>query len=79
LEFLFGTLPKPLVLKSDNEFDADLFAQCLQRHKVFHLLSPPCKRARYFFGGGAVFGFLDACSRNEHDGRLVNIAIRKRR
>jgi hypothetical protein len=29
LEFLFGTLPKPLVLKSDNEFDADLFAQCL--------------------------------------------------
>lgn len=41
LEFLFGTLPKPLVLKSDNEFDADLFAQCLQRHKVFHLLSPP--------------------------------------
>jgi hypothetical protein len=28
-------------LKSDNEFDADFFAACLQRHKAFQLLSPP--------------------------------------
>jgi hypothetical protein len=40
LRFLFAAYGPPLVLKSDIEFDADLTAELLHRHGVFHLLSP---------------------------------------
>jgi len=41
LRFLFAAYGPPLVLKSDNEFDADPIAEVLARNRVFHPLSPP--------------------------------------
>ena len=41
LRFLFAAYGPPLVLKSDNEFDAEPIAEVLARNRVCHLLSPP--------------------------------------
>jgi len=41
LRFLFTVYGAPLVLKTDNEFDADELAKFLAANRVAHLLSPP--------------------------------------
>ncbi len=41
LRHLFAAFGPPLVLKSDNEFDADEIVEFLAQNRVTHLLSPP--------------------------------------
>jgi transposase InsO family protein len=41
LRYLFAAYGPPLVLKTDNEFDADSMVEFLAHNRVTHLLSPP--------------------------------------